>query len=177
MTVLSAALICASTSAAAQKKAQTPENIATHRANEMKKQIGLTGKQYQKVYRLFLKEEELRKEQTGKDRRPQRPQGERPENGMRPEGGRPGGQGGFGPGHQGGRPPMGGRPGGAQGGRGPEMGGRPGGPGAGHGPEMSGPSKDPDSAEYIKKADKQLKKILSKEQYRKWRKLHPVELW
>lgn len=167
----------------------TPEKIASRRTDDMKSRIGLTDKQYKKVYKMNLKEEKAReknRKQNGDGFMGQEgmPQGKHHEGGNgKPDGDRPqGGPGGFGQGHEGGRPPMGGGPGGFGHG-----GGRPsgdfgqGGPG-GHGsPGHNGPdasmTKDPDSAKYIQKADKKLKKILTSEQYAKWRKIHPLELW
>ena len=143
--------------------ALTPRQRAEQRTNEMDKAIRLDDKQYKKIYKIFLKEENAKETAMG--------------NGG-PMGPPPGGMGG-------GRPPQGG---GFSGG--PAMGGGfpggPGGPGAG-GPPSGMPSqgnfgepqkpavggKDIDSDEYIDAREEKFRKILSAEQYATWRKLHP----
>jgi hypothetical protein len=138
---------------------QSPEKIARHQAKAMQKAVNLDEKQYDKVYTLFLKEENTRRKQMMNQGGGQ---------GM-PMGGRPqGGPGGGGP--------MGGGPGGMGGGPmgGPGMGGGPqGGPGMGGGrPQMS-----QDDAKTLEKQrqkhEKKLKKILTAQQYEQWTSLQP----
>ena len=141
----------------------TPRQRAEQRTDEMDKAVRLDDKQYKKIYKIFLKEENAKETAMG--------------NGG-PMGMPPGGMGG-------GRPPQGG---GFQGG--PAMGGGvpggPGGPGAGGPPsgmpfpgDFSEPQKpavggkEIDSDEYIDSREEKFKKILSAEQYDSWRKLHP----
>jgi len=151
-------------------KMKTPEEIAQIKSDQMKAEVGLTDKQYKKVYKLIKQDQEYRQEQMSNQFG----------GGMPPQGGPgmggPGGQGGFG----GGMPPQGGGnfggggmpPQGGPGGQGgPGMGG-PGGPG---GPGMDGPACNQVSDEYLEKQDKKLKKILTEEQYNKWRSKHPAE--
>lgn len=138
----------------APPKQQAPEEIARHQADMMKAEIGINDKQYKKVYNLIKKDFEYRQSQS-------RPNSG---NGFPPQGG----------------PGMGG-PGGGMGG--PGMGGsgmgRPeggpegfGGPGKGMGPRPEG---SPVSDEYIEQQEKKLKKILTPEQYDRWRSKHPAE--
>lgn len=129
-----------------KKELPNPEKAARRMTDEMQKSLGLTDKQYKKVYKLNLKEEKSRVEQmTSKGA-----------DGNRPPmmGGAPGG--GF--------PPMGGGPGG---GGFPPMGGN-GGPGM---PPPSGSKNDMRSL--MEKKDKQMKKILTEEQYAKWHSEQP----
>lgn len=164
----------------APPKKKTPEEIAKKEADMMKAEVGLTDKQYKKVYKLIKKDWQYRQSQA--------------ENsfggGMPPQGG-PGGMGGpgggmggdmmGGPGGMGGGGMMGG-PGGMGGG------GMMGGPGGGMpqggmengqrpegGPGMGGPGMDVVTDEYLEKQDAKLKKILTEEQYVKWRSKHPAE--
>ena len=138
---------------------QTPRQRAKQRTDEMDKAVRLDDKQYKKIYKIFLKEENAKETVMG--------------NGA-PMGSPPGGMGGF--------PPQGGGfPGG------PGMGGGfPGGPGAGGPPSgMSFPGgfgeqqkptvggKEIDSDEYIDAREAKFRKILSDEQYATWRKIHP----
>jgi len=157
----------------APPKQQAPEEIARHQADMMKAEIGINDKQYKKVYNLIKKDFEYRQNQS------------RPNfgNGFPPQGGPGGGMGGPGMGGPGGGmggPGMGG-PGGGMGG--PGMGGsgmgRPeggpegfGGPGKGMGPRPEG---SPVSDEYLEKQEQKLKKILTPEQYDRWRGKHPAE--
>ncbi len=138
----------------------SPEKEARKLTNRMKKELGLTDKQYDKIYKLNLKEHKKIFETRfggnaqGSGQRP--PMG----GGMGPRGGVPGdGPGMGGPGMGGGRPQMGGRPG---------IGGGPGGAMRPEGaPRMGG-----DDMEALKKAaekkEKKIKKILTGEQYAKW---------
>ena len=134
---------------------------AVKRTDEMDKAISLDEKQYKKIYKIFLKEENAKDSAM--------------ENGS-PMGPPPGGMGG-------GRPPQGGGfPGG-----GPGMGGGfQGNPGAGGPPsgmsisngfgEPQKPTvggKEIDSDEYIDAREEKFRKILSDEQYSTWRRLHP----
>ena len=85
-----------------KKELPNPEKAARRMTDEMQKSLGLTDKQYKKVYKLNLKEEKARVEQmTSKGADGNRPpmMGGAPSGGFPPMGGGPGG-GGF--------PPMGG---------------------------------------------------------------------
>ena len=134
----------------------TVDEIAQQRADVMNQELTLSEKQYKKILKYFKAQVEKEREimQAGK------PQG-------MPEGFPGGGRHDFG----GGRPPMGGT--------GPQ-GGFPGsGPGMSGGrPPMGGPgmaASDEEMEKYYEKQDKKLKKILTAEQYGKWRTKHPVE--
>lgn len=118
-----------------KKELPNPEKAARRMTDEMQKSLGLTDKQYKKVYKLNLKEEKARVEQ------------------MKARGA------------DGNRPPMmGGAPG-----RGfPPMGGN-GGPGM---PPPSSIGKN-DMRSLMEKMDKQMKKILTEEQYAKWHSEQP----
>ena len=134
----------------------TPRQRAEQRTNEMDKAVRLDDKQYKKIYKIFLKEENAKETAMG--------------NGG-PMGPPPGGMGGF--------PPQGGFPGG------PGMGGGfPGGPsgppsgmpfpgGFGQPQKPTVGGKEIDSDEYIDAREAKFRKILSAEQYDTWRKLHP----
>jgi len=148
-------------------KQRTPEEIAKKEAEMMRTEVNLTDKQYKKVYNLIKKDREYRQNQM------QNQFGQ----GMPPQGGGPGmggpgmgGSGGMGGGMMGGPEGMGGFGGGRppQGdmGQGPR-------PEGGH-PGM-GPGGDVVSEEYLEKQDQKLKKILTAEQYSKWRSKHPAE--
>lgn len=128
----------------------TPRQRAEMRANEIDKAVRLDAKQYKKIYKIFLKEENAKEAAMGAG----------------PMGPPPGGMGGFPP--QGGVFP--GEPG--------MGGGFPDGPGAGGPPsgmpfpggfgEPQKPSvggKEIDSDEYIDAREAKFKKILSPEQY------------
>ena len=137
----------------------TPRQRAEQRTDEMDKAVRLDDKQYKKIYKIFLKEENAKETAMG--------------NGV-PMGPPPGGMDG--------RPPQGGGfPGGSGIG-----GGFPGRPGAGGPPsgmpfpggfgEQQKPTvggKEIDSDEYIDAREAKFRKILSAEQYDTWRKLHP----
>lgn len=118
-----------------KKELPNPEKAARRMTDEMQKSLGLTDKQYKKVYKLNLKEEKARVEQ------------------MKARGA------------DGNRPPMmGGAPG-----RGfPPMGGN-------GGPCMPPPSSSGknDMRSLMEKMDKQMKKILTEEQYAKWHSEQP----
>lgn len=182
---VAAALILSSVSASAQmpkpghpegmprpehpQMAMTPRQRAEQRTDEMDKAVRLDDKQYKKIYKIFLKEENAKENAMGN-----------------------GGPMGPPPGGMGGRPPQGGGfPGGAgmgggfPGGSG-MGGGFSGGPGAGGPPsgmdfpgnfgEPQKPTvggKEIDSDEYIDAREAKFKKILSDEQYATLRKLHP----
>ncbi len=136
----------------------TPRQRAEKRTNDMDKAVRLDDKQYKKIYKIFLKEENA-KETAMQNAGPMGP----------PPGGFPG------------RPPQdGGFPGA------PGMRGFPGEPGAGGPPsgmpfpgEFGEPQKptvggkEIDSDEYIDAREAKFRKILSAEQYDTWRKLHP----
>ena len=134
----------------------TPRQRAEQRTNEMDKTVRLDDKQYKKIYKIFLKEENAK--ETAMEA---------------PMGPLPGGPGGF--------PPQGGFSGGLGMGD-----GFPGGPGAGGPPSgMPFPGgfgqpqkptvggKEIDSDEYLDAREAKFRKILSAEQYDTWRKLHP----
>jgi len=141
-------------------KQRTPEEIDRKQADRMKAEVNLTDKQYKKVYKLIRNDQQYRQSQAEQQFG----------GGMPPMGGGPGGMMGGGPGRMmgGGMPPMGGGPGG--------MGGSPGGMPA-HGEMGQGPLPGGDvvTEEYLEKQDLKLKKILTDEQYSKWRSKHPSE--
>ena len=139
----------------AMKEMPNPEKAAKRRANAMQETLGLTDKQYKKVYKLILAEENEMFEMSNG--------GPRQQGGM-PSGGHGGGMGGPGGG-------MGG-PGGGMGGFGGGMGGPGGGMGPGGGgmpPQGMGGSSNKDPRETMiknaEKREKKMKKILSEEQY------------
>lgn len=137
----------------------TPRQRAEQRTNEMDKAVRLDDKQYKKIYRLFLKEENAKETAMG-DGGPMGP----PPGGME---GRPPQGGGFpgGPGTGGGFPV-------GPGAGGPSSGMPfPGGFGEPQKPTVGG--KEIDSDEYIDAREAKFRKILSAEQYETWRKLHP----
>lgn len=127
----------------AKKEMPNPEKAARQMTDRMQKSLGLTDKQYKKIYKLNLKEQKTRVEQAG---------------GQRPDGNRPPMMGGDD------RPPM--------------MGGAPGGgfpPMGGNGRPMMPPPSDNknDLRTLMEKKEKQLKKILTDEQYAKWQSERP----
>lgn len=141
----------------APPKMKSPEEIAKTEADLMKSELGLSDKQYKKIYKLIKKDHEYRQSQA---RMPF-------EGGMPPMGGGPGGMGGPGGGMMGGgMPPQGDMF------NGPRPEGGPGGPGMGPG---MGPGEDIITDEYLEEQDNKLKKILTEDQYRKWRSKHPAE--
>lgn len=128
------------------REVMSPEKSARKMTDEMKKSLQLTEKQYEKIYKLNLKEQKKRfasMSENGQQRPPMGMGERRPPmgGGMRPEGmgGAPMGQ--FGGGD---RPPM--------------MGGAPGG--------QSNSVEDLEKA--AEKKEKKIKKILTDEQYAKW---------
>lgn len=145
-------------------KMKTPEEIAKMKTDRMQSEIGLTDKQYKKVYKYFKKDSEYRQSLLE----------ERFSGDMPPMGGGPGmggpGMGGPGMGGPGNGGPGGmGRPDGApsQGemGKGQRPEGRP---------EMR-PEEALVSDEYLEKQEAKLKKILTADQYTQWRSKHPSE--
>lgn len=132
-----------------RKEMQTPEQIAQAKTLRMQKEVDLNDKQFKKIYKIYLKEEQAKRESSEGFMAP-------------PPGGFPGGgPGGF----PGGRPPMGGGPGMGHGAPPPGMFG-----------EMAVPTvggKAIDSDEYIDGREKKFKKILSPEQYKRFRSIHP----
>jgi hypothetical protein len=145
------------------REEMTPAAAAKIRTDEMSKLVKLDEKQYKKIYKLYLKEEEtISKEMwSNQGGNAGSPMGGGGFGG--PMGGGPGG-GGFGG-------PMGGGPGGGFGG---PMGG---GPGGGFGGPMGGgfddSSSDADAArekmeKRQKKLQKNIKKVLTSEQYATW---------
>ena len=129
----------------------TPNEKAERRTDEMHKEVNLTEKQYKKIYRIYLKEEEARESSMGFPMGP-------PSGGMRggmPQGGFPGGfemGGGFPGGPPSGMP-------------------FPGGFGEPQKPTVGG--KEIDSDEYIDAREEKIKKILTPEQYSTLRRIHP----
>lgn len=123
----------------------TPEQIATRKTEHLNRELGLTEKQFKKVYKIYLKQAQtLQGEMESRF-------AERMESGRPPMGG-PGGPGG------GMRPGPGG----------PDMRGeRPEGMPRGMMPGISMEESEKDLAA----RDKKMKKILSEDQYAKWRKL------
>lgn len=129
------------------RERMTPKEKAAHRTDEMDRVVNLDEKQYKKIYKIYLKEENAKANAM--------------ENGF-PMGPPPGGfPGGF---------PGGGFPGGGFPGGGFSEGGFPGGgfPGSGFPGEMPKPAvggKEIDSDEYTDARDAKFKKILTPEQY------------
>jgi len=128
------------------RQTPTAEQRAAQQSGIFRRELNLTGKQYKKVYRLYLKKfEKMYPEMSGN--MPQGPGDGRPGEG-RPGEGRPG----NGPG---GGPPPGGRPAYNAVGQ----------PGAGaRGPSVTEPEKDKDIAARRKK----MEKVLDQGQFRKW---------
>lgn len=138
--------------------------MAQRRANEMDHVLTLTEKQYNKILKFY--KAQIQKEQE---------MIVIPEGGF-PEGGFPGGGMPMGGGFPGGGMPMGG--GGFGGGM--PMGGMPmGGPGMGGGFPGGGSfgtmMTEEEVEKYYEKQDKKLQKILTPEQYTKWRQIHPTD--
>lgn len=126
------------------KEVPNPEKSAKRITEEMSKELGLTEKQYKKVYKVILKEQKTLVENSfGQNRPPMMPGG--PEAGGRPMMGNPGE-----------RPPMGMGPGGGM----PSQ--RP--------PRMD--EDQAEVLEKARKTkEKKLKKILSDEQYTQWQEM------
>ena len=135
---------------------------AEKRTQEMNEAVSLDPKQYKKIYRIFLKEENAKDSAMGNGG----PMGPPPAGS---EGRPPQGGGSFGAPRMGG-PGAGGPPAGRTNGGGmPSKGGFP-----GDGPQkVTVGGKDIDSDEYIDEREAKFKKILSPEQYSTWRRLHP----
>lgn len=124
------------------REVPNPEKIAQKETDRLKKELGLSDKQYKKVYKLLLKEQRELFEQLMQ--RPPMMPGDRPGRGMRPP-------------HEGGMPPM------AE--------GRMPGEGGMHRPPMGagpGAEKAEDMQKRIEKKNKKMKKILNESQYDKW---------
>ena len=135
----------------------TPRQRAEQRTNEMDKAVRLDDKQYKKIYKIFLKEENAKETAMGYGA----PMGP-PPGGMPPQGGGfPGGPG-MGGGFPGG-PGAGGPPSGMP---------FPGGFGEPQKPTVGG--KEIDSDEYIDAREAKFRKILSAEQYDIWCKHRPA---
>ena len=125
-----------------RKEIRTPEEIAKIKTERLQKEVILDDKQFKKIYKIYLKEEQAKQQAMEGNMMP-------------PPGGFPGG----------GRPPQGG------------------GPGMGHGTPphaMSGDMAVPtvggkaiDSDEYIDSREKKFRKILTPEQYERFRSIHP----
>lgn len=143
-----------------RKEKLSPEKIAQAKTEVIRKEIGLDEKQFKKIYKIYLKEERAKQQALEGNMFP-------------PPGGFPGGMpsGGPGDGFPGGGFPGGGRP--PQGG---SSGMGPGMPPPGMFGEMAVPTvggKAIDSDEYIDAREKKFKKILTPEQYQKFRTVHP----
>lgn len=123
---------------------------AERRTDMMHKTVNLTEKQYKKIYKIYLKEE------NAKEAAMNGPMGMPP--GGFPGGGFPGGPGGF---------PGGGFPGG------PGGPGGFGGPGFGEQQKATVGGKEIDSDEYIDEREAKFQKILTPEQYAAWRAKNP----
>lgn len=142
--------------------------IAGKRTEMMEKELGLTEKQRDKVYRINLRQAEKRQQQAAAQQSPDMGDGG-PGGGMHPGRGMHGGMGG--PGSGGGM----GRPGGSMSGPGGNMdrGSMP-----GSSPRMEGQRPDrpmpaagdfyEESEKDVAQREKKMKKILSAEQYSKW---------
>ncbi len=152
------ALMCAPLSASAnvryddpqekvqKKEVPNPEKAAQRRTDEMDKVLNLTEKQYKKIYKLFLKEENEKVEAMMQRH--------------------PGGMNGQPP--MGGRPPMGGgMP--PQGGGFPGMGGFP----EGMSPEERMKEHAEKMQKEQEKREKKIRKILTEEQYAIWQTMKP----
>jgi len=158
-------------------KMRSSEDRAKEQADLMNSELQLSSKQYKQVYKLLLKDFNYREQSFG-NRPSSMPQGG-------PGGGMPGGGGMMG-GPGGGMPGGGGMMGGPGGGM-PGGGGMMGGPGGGTPPQGNfegqapgnmpqfGPKDDLVTDEYLQEQDSKLKKILTDDQYRKWRSKHPAE--
>lgn len=141
----------------------TPEHRAKIRTDEMHEAVSLNDKQYKKIYRIFLKEENAKDSAIG-DGGPMGPPpggmgAGRPPQGSGPLGGtRMGGPGAgvppAGTMNGGGMPPKGGFP---------DVGSQ----------KVTVGGKDIDGDEYIDEREEKFKKILSPEQYSTWRRIHP----
>lgn len=135
---------------------------AEKRTQEMNEAVSLDPKQYKKIYKIFLKEENAKESAMGNGG----PMGPPPAGS---EGRPPQGGGSFGGTRMGG-PGAGGPPIGRMNGGGmPPKGGF-----AGGGPQkVTVGGKDIDGDEYIDEREEKFRKILSPEQYSTWRRLHP----
>ena len=135
---------------------------AEKRTQEMNEAVSLDPKQYKKIYKIFLKEENAKESAMGNSG----PMGPPPAGS---EGRPPQGGGSFGAPRMGG-PGAGGPPVGRMNSdQMPPRGGFPSG-----GPQkVTVGGKDIDSDEYIDEREAKFKKILSPEQYSIWRRLHP----
>lgn len=143
---------------------RSPESAAREKADEMRRQLRLDDKTYNKIFKHFKKQYEYMSENM------QRPMGGPQMHGHMagPMGGPGQGRPGMGGGQ---RPPMPQR-------QRPE-GMRPGmGQGRPDGAQVGGPHGMPDDEEmekFLDKQDKKLRKLLSPEQYREWMATHPQD--
>lgn len=134
----------------------TVNELAQQRANAMDHELTLSEKQYKKILKYYKAGVEKEREMMESGKPEGMPEGF--PGGRRPPMGGPGPQGGG----------FGGPQGGFSGG-GPEMGGGR--------PPMDSPGmgmSDEEMEKYYEKQDKKLKKILTVEQYDKWRIKHPA---
>ena len=140
----------------------TPEHRAKSRTDEMHEAVSLNDKQYKKIYRIFLKEENAKDSAMGNGV-PMGPPQAGSEGRYQQGGGSFGGPGMGGPRaggppsrrvNSGGMPPRSGFPGGE-----PQ--------------KVTVGGKDIDSDEYIDDREAKFKKILSPDQYSTWRRIHP----
>lgn len=145
------------------------EEMAQQKTDMMNHELRLTEKQYKKIYKYYKKQIQKERDMMEENRPEGMPEGF-------PGGGRPD----FG----GGRPPMNGAGGGFPGGGRPGAGFPGGGPQAG-GPQMNGGRppmggpgamvSDEEMEKFYAKQDKKLQKILTAEQYSRWRAKHPAD--
>ena len=135
---------------------------AAKRTEEMNEAVSLNDKQYKKIYRIFLKEENAKDSAMGNGG----PMGPPPAG----SGGRPPQGGGSFDGSRMGGPGAGGPPAGGMNGGGmpPRDGFQGGGP-----QKATVGGKDIDGDEYIDEREEKFRKILSPEQYSTWRRIHP----
>lgn len=137
--------------------ALSADERAESRTQEMHKAVNLDEKQYKKIFRIFLKEENAKESAIGHGG-PMGPPLTGSEGRPPQDGGTFGGSGMRGPG-AGGPPPAGM----------PPKGGFPG----GEPQKATVGGKDIDSDDYIDSREMKFRKILSPEQYSTWRRLHP----
>ena len=142
--------------------AMSAQERAEQRTQEMNEAVSLDPKQYKKIYKIFLKEENAKESAMGNSG----PMGPPPAGS---EGRPPQGGGSFGGPRMGG-PVAGGPPAGRMNGGGiPPKGSFP----DGEPQKVTVGGKDIDGDEYIDEREEKFRKILSPEQYSTWRRLHP----
>lgn len=132
-----------------KRELPNPERDARRQTDKLKTALGLTDKQYEKIYKLNLKEQKEMLNSTRQGNSQNMPMG-----------GPMGGMGGMSGGGPGGMP-------GGMGGMNPPMGPPPGGGAPGNFKPSS------DMQDKMKTRDKKMKKILTAEQYEKWKAMKP----